>query len=81
MKFSMKHTEKAHSRRKSLYTATWGVCVGKQKFPESVEFVPHSHFFLIKLHEEMHEGESSILRTFMSDVSQTDLDILVNSPH
>ena len=28
---------------------------GEQKFPESVGFVPHSHFFLKKEHEVEHE--------------------------
>ena len=30
----------------------------KQKFPESVEFVPHSHFFLKREHEVEHEGST-----------------------
>jgi len=52
------HTLFAYTFRKSLYTATWGTIDKKQKFPESVEFVPHSHFFLKKEHEVEHEGST-----------------------
>ena len=61
MKFSMKFLFNSYILSKD----------GEQKFPESVEFVPHSHFFLKKEHEVEHEGctkssfQKSIKRNFI----------------
>ena len=41
---------------------------------EEIRFFPL--FFSEKVTRSLHEVKSSILRTFMSDISQTDLDVL-----
>ena len=48
----------------------------QQKSPESVGFVPHSHFFLIKLQEVCKKLKVQSYALLMSDISQTDY-----SPH